>query len=138
MKTEEGGPKGELLPEPIAVALAQVAGASVQTGVLEAGVDGHSAVFSLRSRRERSVWLGRLSVAAMTKRPLWVPSILWDEVREMEALPGTSLLCDPEKARGSPCLWSLHSEEGRNAELRSLGPSFTTSQTSPAFRHPTL
>lgn len=47
----ERRPGGELVPEPILVGLAQVAGASVPTGVLDAGVDGHSAVFALRSRR---------------------------------------------------------------------------------------
>lgn len=63
----EGRPKGELLPEPILVALAQVAGASVLAGVLDAGVDGRGAVFALRSRRGRSAWLGRLSMAERTQ-----------------------------------------------------------------------
>ena len=45
-------PQGELLPEPTLVGLAQVAGASVQTGVLNAGVDGHGAVSALRRDRE--------------------------------------------------------------------------------------
>lgn len=44
--------QGELLPEPALVGLAQVAGASVQTGVLNAGVDGHGAVSALRRERE--------------------------------------------------------------------------------------
>lgn len=52
--------RGELLPEPILVAVTQVAGASMLTGVLDAGVDGHSAVLALRSKRGRSTWLGGL------------------------------------------------------------------------------
>lgn len=56
----EGRARGELLPEPILVALAQVAGASVLTGVLDAGVDGHGAVFALRSKRGRSANEGSL------------------------------------------------------------------------------
>lgn len=44
--------QGKLLPEPTLVGLAQVAGASVQTGVLNAGVHGHGAVSALRRKRE--------------------------------------------------------------------------------------
>lgn len=95
-----GQPEGALLPEPVLVALAQVAGASVQTGALDAGVDGHGAVFALGEEEEAR--LGRLSPAAMTQ-----------ETREFPASsgmrpgghrgPGTSLQCDLEKATGSPC-----------------------------------
>lgn len=50
------------LPEPVLVAVAQVASAPVPTGVLDAGVDGHGAVFALR-RGGNSAGLGRLSMA---------------------------------------------------------------------------
>lgn len=62
-----GRHEGELLPEPVLVVLAQVAGASVLTGVLDAGVDGHGAVFALRSRSSRNAWLGRLAMAVRTQ-----------------------------------------------------------------------
>lgn len=41
---------GQLVPEAVLVAVAEVAGASVLTGVLDAGVDGHGTVFALRSK----------------------------------------------------------------------------------------
>lgn len=42
--------RAELLPEPISVVLTQVTGASMLTGVLDAGVDGYGAVLALRNR----------------------------------------------------------------------------------------
>lgn len=71
-------------------------------------------------------------------RPLWVLiPFLWDEARRWgHEGPGASLLCDPEHVQGSPCLWSLRSEEGKKAELRSLGPGLTTSQNSPLSCYP--
>lgn len=45
-----GQAEGELLPEAVLVAFAQVAGATVLTGVLDAGVDGCGAVFALWGR----------------------------------------------------------------------------------------
>lgn len=60
--TEGGEAHRVQLPEPVLVAVAQVAGAPVPTGVLDAGVDGHGAVFALR-RGGNSAGLGRLSMA---------------------------------------------------------------------------
>lgn len=42
--------QGCVLPEPIFVALTQVAGTSVLTGVLDTSVDGYGAVLALRNR----------------------------------------------------------------------------------------
>lgn len=66
-----GKAQGELLPEPAPVGVAQVAGASVQTGVLDAGVDGHGAVSALRREKHvvREALLGRHDGEAP-----WAPS----------------------------------------------------------------
>lgn len=105
------------------MAFAQVAGASVLTGVLDAGVDGHSAVFALRSRRGRSTWLGRLSVAALTRRPPGVPSVLWDEAGQKASL--WPLLCGLEDAKGGPGFWPFHIERRlRTEEFRPQLPYF--------------
>lgn len=100
---EGGKARGEWLPEPILVVLAQVAGASVLTGVLDAGVDGHGAVFALRSRRARSAGLGRPQWLPGPGLPLELPaSSGMRPGRWPQAGPGTSLLCGSEEAKGVP------------------------------------
>lgn len=61
------------VPESVLVALAQVAGASVLAGVLDAGVDGHGAVLALGRRQRRP---GRGLGAAVTRGSPRVPSPL--------------------------------------------------------------
>lgn len=123
--------QGELLPEPALVGLAQVAGASVQTGVLNAGVDGHGAVSALRREREAH---GKGGSPRPPSRGGPVGSQLplgRGPGKSPRALGPGSWLCDPGKAQGSPCLGSLHVRGvERSTQLRTAAPSLTTAQTS--------
>lgn len=94
----------------------------MQTGVLNAGVDGHGAVSALR--REKHVVREALRGHHDEEAP-WAPSSLWDEGsgRSPRARGQASALCDPGKARGSPCLGSLHGARcGGRAPSSGPGP----------------
>lgn len=64
-------------------------------GVLDAGVDGHGAVFALRRTGKTAGWGGFQWLPGPEGRQ-GVPSILWDEAGETAGGPGT-----PRKPRGA-------------------------------------
>lgn len=110
-----GQAEGELLPEAVLVALAQVAGAAVLAGVLDAGVDGRGTVFALWGRG-RSTQLGRLSGAVLNQ-----------ETPGSSQHPlGWGLQCDKRRPQGAPAAGGSLVRRGGMWRIQESGsPEFT-------------
>lgn len=119
-KTGEGGPKGELVPEAVLLALAQVAGASVLAGVLDAGVDGHSAVSALR--RRKTARLGGLSVAARTRDPRELPASSGMRLGRWQGALGQTCPVTPRKPKGALASGRSVTRKGGMRRIQESGP----------------